>query len=86
MMVKEPPQELILAAAQVLSAPTHERPWKYKRVVHMACAPWIIPCYHPDSDSYEYVNLNGCRLSDGMLFAVGECQRCGTIIWADTTR
>lgn len=86
MTIKEPPQELILMAKELLAAPVHERPWKYKRVVHMACAPWIVPCYHTASDSYEYVNLNGCSLSDGRLYAVGECPRCGTIIWAETTR
>lgn len=85
MFRKNPPSKLLDIARENLDPDALQKPWRYRRVVHFACAPWMVPCHHQDRDEYSYVPLTGHQIEE-TVYALGQCQVCGTIHWADTTR
>jgi hypothetical protein len=58
---KLPPEELIEVLTHGKTPPV----FKYKGLFHQSCAPWVAPCYHADTKTSQYVNMEGIRLSNG---------------------
>jgi hypothetical protein len=82
---KYPPEELVDIALETIDPDAKNAQWRYKRLFHQACAPWMVPCKHKE-DSYQYVPLEGHKLSDGRIYLLGKCTVCNKILWGETSK
>ncbi|HWP96752.1 MAG TPA: hypothetical protein VN426_07865 [Syntrophomonadaceae bacterium] len=49
---KNPPEALLELAREEMGAEAGNMKWKYKKTFHFACAPWMAPCFHLDTQTY----------------------------------
>ncbi len=81
--IKEPPVELIDIAVINTGDGARDALWRYRKMFRPSCAPWMGPCYHAGNCSYEHINMEGHRMEDGKIYALGHCRECGLIHWEE---